>query len=332
MSEKKIIFSGAQPSGNFTIGNFLGALKNWTALQNEYNCIYCIVDLHAITVRQDPEELRRQTRRALIEYIASGLDPVKNILFIQSHVAAHAELTWVLSCFTYMGELGRMTQFKEKSRRHAENINAGLFTYPILMAADILLYNTSLVPVGIDQMQHIEIARDIAERFNSVYGNVFTIPEGYFGKQGSKIMSLQEPEKKMSKSDDNINNVVFLNDTPDVIIGKLKKAKTDSGGEIVFREDKPGISNLLSIYCAATGKTIPEAEKEFAGFGYGQFKLAVGEALVSVIKPIQERVEELSKDSAYIDGIIKSNAERADEIARKTLGLVYEKVGFVPKS
>lgn len=330
-ANKKTIFSGAQPSGNFTLGNFLGAIKNWSELQDEYRCLYCIVDMHAITVRQDPALLRQQAKNAFIEYIAAGLDPEKNIIFIQSHVAEHAELAWVLNCYTYMGELSRMTQFKEKSRRHAENINAGLFTYPVLMAADILLYNADLVPVGKDQMQHLEIARDIAARFNGVYGDTFTVPEGYYGKEGSKIMSLQEPEKKMSKSDDNLNNVVFLSDEPKTIIKKIKRATTDSGSEILCKPDKPGISNLLSIYCAASGKTIQEAEKEFDGFGYGKFKEAVAEQVVAVVEPIQKKAAELAADDAYIDKILKENSERAREIASQTLRTVYDKIGFLPK-
>lgn len=326
--EKKTIFSGMQPSGYVTLGNYLGALRNWTKLQDEYNCLYCIVDMHAITVRQDPVKLRQQARTLLMQYIAAGLDPEKNIIYYQSHVPQHAELSWVLNCFTYMGELNRMTQFKEKSQTHADNINAGLFTYPVLMAADILLYQTDLVPVGEDQRQHLEITRDIATRFNGIYGDVFKIPEAYIGKVGARVMALQDPTKKMSKSDENKNNSIALLDEPSVIMSKIKKAVTDSDNEIKYGEDKPGVSNLLNIYCAVTDKTIAEAEREFASSNYGQFKTAVGEAVVASLEPIQQKVRELEKNKDYIDGIIKTNAERAQAIARKTLSKVHRKVGF----
>ena len=326
--EKKTIFSGMQPSGYVTLGNYLGALRNWTKLQDEYNCLYCIVDMHAITVRQDPVKLRQQARTLLMQYIAAGLDPEKNIIYYQSHVPQHAELSWVLNCFTYMGELNRMTQFKEKSQTHADNINAGLFTYPVLMAADILLYQTDLVPVGEDQRQHLEITRNIATRFNGIYGDVFKIPEAYIGKVGARVMALQDPTKKMSKSDENKNNSIALLDEPPVIISKIKKAVTDSDNEIRYGEDKPGVSNLLNIYCAVTDKTIAEAEREFASSNYGQFKTAVGEAVVASLEPIQQKVRELEKNKDYIDGIIKTNAERAQAIARKTLSKVHRKVGF----
>lgn len=326
--EKKTIFSGMQPSGYVTLGNYLGALRNWTKLQDEYNCLYCIVDMHAITVRQDPVKLRRQARTLLMQYIAAGLDPEKNIIYYQSHVPQHAELSWVLNCFTYMGELNRMTQFKEKSQTHADNINAGLFTYPVLMAADILLYQTDLVPVGEDQRQHLEITRNIATRFNGIYGDVFKIPEAYIGKVGARVMALQDPTKKMSKSDENKNNSIALLDEPSVIMSKIKKAVTDSDNEIRYGEDKPGVSNLLNIYCAVTDKTIAEAEREFASSNYGQFKTAVGEAVVASLEPIQQKVRELEKNKDYIDGIIKTNAERAQAIARKTLSKVHRKVGF----
>ncbi|MCD8036550.1 MAG: tryptophan--tRNA ligase [Clostridiales bacterium] len=326
--EKKTIFSGMQPSGYITLGNYLGALRNWTKLQDEYNCLYCIVDMHAITVRQDPVKLRQQARRLMMQYIASGLDPEKNIIYYQSHVPQHAELAWVLNCFTYMGELNRMTQFKEKSAKHADNINAGLFTYPVLMAADILLYQADLVPVGEDQRQHLEITRDIASRFNALYGDVFTIPEAYIGKVGARVMALQDPTKKMSKSDENKNNSIALLDEPDVIMSKIKKAVTDSDNEIRYSEDKPGVSNLLNIYCAVTDKTMSEAEREFASSNYGQFKTAVGEAVVANLKPIQKKVKELEQNKNYIDNIIKTNAERAQRIASKTLTKVHRKVGF----
>ena len=326
--EKKTIFSGMQPSGYVTLGNYLGALRNWTKLQDEYNCLYCIVDMHAITVRQDPVKLRQQARTLLMQYIAAGLDPEKNIIYYQSHVPQHAELSWVLNCFTYMGELNRMTQFKEKSQTHADNINAGLFTYPVLMAADILLYQTDLVPVGEDQRQHLEITRNIATRFNGIYGDVFKIPEAYIGKVGARVMALQDPTKKMSKSDENKNNSIALLDEPSVIMSKIKKAVTDSDNEIRYGEDKPGVSTLLNIYCAVTDKTIAEAEREFASSNYGQFKTAVGEAVVASLEPIQQKVRELEKNKDYIDGIIKTNAERAQAIARKTLSKVHRKVGF----
>lgn len=329
--DKKTIFSGMQPSGFVTLGNYLGALNNWTKLQDEYNCLFCIVDMHAITVRQDPAMLRKQSRDVLMQYLAVGLDPEKNIIYYQSHVPAHAELAWVLNCFTYMGELNRMTQFKEKSLRHADNINAGLYTYPVLMAADILLYNADLVPVGEDQRQHLEITRDIAVRFNNIYGDVFTVPEAYISKVGARIMALQNPDKKMSKSDENKNNTIALLDPPEVIMNKIKRAVTDSENEVRYSEDKPGVSNLLSIYCAVTGKTIAEAENEFKNSGYGNFKTAVGEAVVANLEPIQKRFKELSADKAYIDEIIKNNAERAGRIAERTLRKVHKKIGFPPR-
>ncbi|MBQ4347952.1 MAG: tryptophan--tRNA ligase [Firmicutes bacterium] len=331
MDEKKIIFSGMQPSGALTLGNYLGALKNWTNLQDEYTCLYCIVDLHAITVRQDPAKLRRQSRDLLIQYIAAGLDPEKNIMFYQSHVSGHAELSWILNCFTYMGELNRMTQFKEKSQRHADNINAGLYTYPVLMAADILLYQADLVPVGDDQKQHLEITRDIAQRFNNIYGDVFTIPEVYIGKTGARVMSLQEPEKKMSKSDENTNGTIYLLDEPNVIMNKIKRAVTDSEAEVRYSPEKPGIRNLIDIYCASTDSTVEACVNEFATGGYGKFKTAVGEAVVAKLEPIQKRFKELSSDKAYIDGILKTNTERANYMAQKTLLKVQKKVGFPAK-
>lgn len=326
--EKKIIFSGMQPSGFVTLGNYLGALNNWTKLQDEYNCLYCIVDMHAITVRQDPIKLRKQAREVLMQYIAVGLDPDKNIIYYQSHVPQHAELSWVLNCYTYMGELSRMTQYKEKAQRHADNINSGLFTYPVLMAADILLYQTDMVPVGEDQRQHLEISRDIAARFNGIYGDTFKIPEPYITKVGARIMALQEPSKKMSKSDDNANNTIALMDDPKVIINKFKRAMTDSDNEVRYSEDKPGISNLLNIYCAVTGKTIPEAEAEFANVGYGNFKQSVGEAVCEALSPIQQKFSDLEKNKDYIDTIIKTNGHRAEALAEKTLTKVHKKIGF----
>ncbi len=330
MEEKKRIFSGMQPSGLITLGNYLGALKNWTTLQDDYDCLYCIVDMHAITVRQDPAKLRKQARDLLAQYLAVGIDPEKNIIYYQSHVTQHAELAWILNCYTYMGELNRMTQFKDKSAKHADNINAGLFTYPTLMAADILLYQTDLVPVGEDQRQHLELTRDIATRFNGIYGDVFKIPEAYIGKLGARIMALQEPTKKMSKSDENQNNTIALLDEPNVIMNKVKRAVTDSDNEVRFDAEKPGISNLLSIYCTCTGKTIAQAEQEFANVGYGTFKTAVGEAVVAELEPIQQKVRELEKNKDYLDEVIKNGAERAGKLATRTLTKVQKKIGFPP--
>lgn len=326
---KKRIFSGMQPSGELTLGNYLGALKNWIKLQDDYDCMYSVMNMHAITVRQDPAELRKRSMDVLMQYMACGVDPEKSILFFQSHVSAHAELAWILSCNTQMGELSRMTQFKDKSKKHADNINAGLFTYPVLMAADILLYQTDLVPVGHDQLQHIELTRDIATRFNHHYGETFTMPEPYIGKAGARVMSLQSPENKMSKSDPNPNGYVWILDPEEVIIKKFKRAVTDSGSEVRAAEDKPGVTNLLTIYCAVTGKTMEEAEKEFAGQGYGTFKQAVGEAVAAELAPVRMRFAELSKDKAYVEEVYKKGAEQAAKIAAKTLRKVYKKVGFV---
>lgn len=330
-NEKKVIFSGMQPSGVITLGNYLGALKNWTNLQDEYNCLYCIVDMHAITVRQDPATLRKNARNLLMQYIAAGLNPEKNVIYYQSHVSAHAELAWILNCYTYMGELSRMTQFKEKSSKHGENINAGLFTYPALMAADILLFQTDLVPVGADQKQHLELARDIATRFNGLYGDTFKVPEPYIGKVGARVMSLQEPTSKMSKSDEDTNASIYLMDDPDAIMRKFKRAVTDSDACVRFdQETKPGISNLMSIYGAITGQTMEQIQSEFEGKGYGDFKMRVGEAVVEELRPLQARFKELSSDKTYIDSIIKKNAETANYLATKTLRKVQKKVGFPP--
>lgn len=328
LGDKKVLYSGMQATGNLTLGNYLGALKNWVTLSDEYECFYGVVDMHSITVRQDPATLRKRARALLTLYIAAGLDPEKNCIYYQSHVPGHAELAWILNCFTYMGELNRMTQFKDKSSKHADNINAGLFTYPVLMAADILLYQADVVPVGIDQMQHLELTRDLAQRFNNIYGDVFTVPEAYIGKVGAKIMSLQEPTKKMSKSDENPNASIYLMDDPDTIMRKFKRAVTDSEAQILYRDEQPGIKNLIDIYCACTGKTPDEVVKEFDGQGYGVFKPAVGEAVVSVLKPLQDEVARLSKEKAYIDGIIKNNGEKAAYFANKTLRKVQKKVGF----
>ena len=324
----KVLFSGMQATGNLTLGNYLGALKNWITLSDEYQCFYSVVDLHSITVRQDPAELRKRSRNLLALYIAAGLDPEKNCIYYQSHVSAHAELSWILNCFTYMGELNRMTQYKDNASKHADNINAGLFTYPVLMAADILLYQADVVPVGKDQMQHLEITRDIAQRFNAIYGDVFTIPEPYIGKSGASIKSLQNPEKKMSKSDENPNASIYLMDDEDTIMRKFKRAVTDSEGCVRYNEEQPGIHNLIDIYCACTGKTPQETEREFDGKGYGDFKTAVGESVAEILKPMQKRFEELSQDKAYIDNVIKTNAEKAGYYAGKTLRKVQKKVGF----
>ena len=329
LGDKKVLFSGMQATGSLTLGNYLGALKNWLTLSDEFECFYSVVDLHSITIRQDPAEFRKKARNLLMLYIAAGLDPKKNCIFYQSHVSGHCELAWILDCFTYMGELNRMTQFKDKSAKHADNINAGLYTYPVLMAADILLYQADVVPVGKDQLQHLELTRDIAGRFNALFGDVFTIPEPYLGKAGAKIMSLQDPAKKMSKSDENPNASIYLTDDRDTVIRKFKRAVTDSEASIRYDvENKPGVSNLIEIYGAVTGKTFAEVEKEFEGKGYGDFKLAVGEAVADMLTPLQTRFDELSKDKAYIDGIVKENAEKANYFATKTLRKVQKKVGF----
>ncbi|MBQ4424600.1 MAG: tryptophan--tRNA ligase [Lachnospiraceae bacterium] len=325
---KKTLFSGMQATGTITLGNYLGALKNWVSLNEEYECFYCVVDEHSITVRQDPAELRKRARSLLMLYIAAGLDPEKNCIYYQSHVSAHAELAWILGCFTYMGELQRMTQFKDKSAKHADNINAGLFTYPVLMAADILLFQSDVVPVGNDQLQHLELTRDLAIRINNIYGDLFTVPEPYLGKVGARIMSLQDPLKKMSKSDENPNASIFLLDKPDDIRRKFKRAVTDSEGQIAYRDEQPGIKNLIDIYRAVTGKTVDEVLREFDGQGYGVFKEAVGEAVVAALSPLQAEYERLTKEKAYVDGIIKNNAEKAAYYANKTLRKVQKKIGY----
>ena len=325
---RKRIFSGIQPSGDLTLGSYMGAIKNWVALQDEYDCLYCIVDMHAITVRQVPADLRRRSLEQLAQYIACGLDPKKNIMFIQSHVPQHAELSWVLGCYTQFGELSRMTQFKDKAQKHADNITAGLFTYPVLMAADILLYQADLVPVGEDQKQHVELCRDIANRFNGVYSETFTLPEPFIPKMGARIMSLGNPASKMSKSDP--DGCVFLMDRPEDILRKFKRAVTDCETAVRYdRENKPGVSNLLTIYCAATGKTVEEAEAAFAGQGSGVFKPAVGEAVVELMRPIREEAQRLMNDKAYLESVYREGAERASRLAEKTLRKVYKKVGFV---
>ena len=327
-NEKKVIFSGMQSTGIITLGNYIGALKNWVKLHEEYNCIFSVVDMHSITLRQNPAELRKRSRELLMLFMAAGLDPEKNIIYYQSHVPAHAELAWILNCYTYTGELNRMTQFKDKSQKNDDNVNAGLYTYPVLMAADILLYQADLVPVGADQKQHLELTRDIANRFNNIYGDVFTVPEPFIGKVGGRVMSLQEPTKKMSKSDENVNSYISLLDEPNVIMKKIKRAVTDSGREVIYSDDKPGVKNLLEIYSVMTETPIDKAVKEFEGKGYGDLKTTVGEAVVEGLRPIQDRFKELSSDKAYVDNIIKTNADKARYLSNKTLRKVKKKVGF----
>lgn len=328
--EKKVLFSGMQPSGKPTLGNYLGAFKNWSSLQEKYNCIYCIADLHAITIRQDPIMLRKYTKELLALYLAAGLDNEKNTIYIQSNVSAHAELGWILNCYSYMGELSRMTQFKDKSQKQGNNIPTGLFNYPVLQAADILLYQTSVVPVGEDQRQHLELCRDIAIRFNNIYGDVFTVPEMYIPKIGAKVMGLQNPTKKMSKSDaDNENNVIYLLDDLKVIYNKIKRSVTDSDNQIIYSDDKPGIKNLLNIYCGITKKTIEQAESDFKGMGYGAFKEAVAEVVVEEIKPIQARFNEILADKIFLENVIKDGAKKAEYMANKTLRKVKKKIGFI---
>lgn len=332
LGDKKILYSGMQATGTLTLGNYLGALKNWVTLNEEYECLYGVMDLHSLTVRQEPAEFRKNARSLYALYVAAGLDPEKNCIYFQSHVSGHAELSWILGCFTYMGELNRMTQFKDKASKHADNINAGLYTYPVLMAADILLYQSDVVPVGVDQKQHLEITRDIAQRFNAIYGDVFTVPEAYIPKAGAKIMSLQEPEKKMSKSDENANATIYLLDEKDAIIRKFKRAVTDSGSEVRYApQEKPGVSNLMEIYGCVTGKSYEEIEKEFAGKGYGDFKMAAGEAVAEHLAPLQKKYRELMADKAYIDSMIKNNDEKAQYYANKTLRKVQKKVGLTEK-
>ncbi|MDE6410959.1 MAG: tryptophan--tRNA ligase [Clostridia bacterium] len=326
--ENKVLYSAVQPSGNLTIGNYAGAIRNWVALQNGYDCFFAMADMHAITVKQEPALLRRRTLELVSLYLACGIDPEKCTLYVQSQVPQHAELTWVLNSIAYVGEMERMTQFKDKSRKHADNINMGLMDYPVLMAADILLYQTDLVPVGADQKQHLEIARDLASRFNNRYGETFRVPEPYIMKEGAKICSLQEPDKKMSKSDENPNASVFLSDDRDTIIRKFKRAVTDSGNEICASEEKKGVTNLLTIYATFKGCTVSEAEKEFEGKGYGDFKLAVGEVVADALAPIQAEQQRLLADKGYVSSVLKAGQERAFKAARKTLSKVYRKVGF----
>ena len=329
---KKVMLSGIQPSGELHIGNYLGPLRHWPAMIEEFDCYFFLADLHTITVRQEPAELRQRVYKLLANYIACGLDPEKCTLFIQSHVPAHSQLAWVLDCYTMFGELSRMTQFKDKSARNADNINAGLFTYPVLMAADILIYQPDFVPVGEDQRQHVEICRDIANRFNGIYGEVFKVPEAYIQKVGARIMSLSTPDKKMSKSQP--EGCVFLMDKPEDIMRKFKRAITDSDTERCVRyapEEKPGVANLMQIYASATGKNYEEIEKEFDGKGYGAFKPAVGEAVVELLRPIREETERLLGDKAYLESVYRAGAEKASYVAEKTLRKVYKKIGFVAR-
>lgn len=327
---KKTILSGIQATGNLTLGNYLGAIHHWIKMQEEYDCYYMIADLHSLTVRNDPEILRKRAMQVLAIYVAAGLDPEKNTIFLQSQVDAHVKLNWILNCYTYMGELNRMTQFKDKSAKHADNINSGLFTYPVLMAADILVYNADLVPVGEDQRQHLEITRDIAERFNSIYGETFVIPETFIGKQGARIMGLQDPTAKMSKSSTNLNDVIFLNDVPEEISKKLKKAVTDSENCVRYdKENKPGVSNLMTIYGLIQEKTMEQIEQEFAGKGYGEFKMAVAEAIIQKLEPLQKRYNELLENPGELKAIYEKGAKKASQRADKIVNEVYRKVGLI---
>ena len=328
---KKVIFSGIQPSGTMTLGNYIGALRNFKALEEDYRCVYCVVDMHAITVRQEAATLRKRCLELAAIYIAVGLDPEKNLIYCQSHVSGHAELAWILNCYAYMGELGRMTQFKDKSAKHTDNINAGLFTYPVLMAADILLFQTDLVPVGADQKQHVELTRDIAQRFNGIYGNVFTVPEVFIGKVGSRVMSLQEPTRKMSKSDPE-DTFISLLDPPDVVRRKVKRAVTDSDGEIRFDPaQKPGVSNLISIIAALTGGSIEAATAELSGQGYGALKERVTDCVIATLEPIQAEHRRLMADKGYLQGVLEQNAEKASRLANRTLDKVKRKVGLAAR-
>ena len=329
--EKKTVFSGIQPTGKLHIGNYLGAIIHWKKMQEDFNCIFCAVDMHSITVKQEPESLRNNTLDLLALYIACGLEPKKSILFAQSHVAAHAEFAWVLNTLTYVGELSRMTQFKDKSKKNPDNINMGLMDYPVLMASDILLYNAHAVPVGQDQKQHLELARNVGERFNARYGKTFVIPDAYINKTGAKIFSLTNPTAKMSKSDDNENSNIYLTDTPDEIVSKLKRAVTDSGSDIRFAAEKPGISNLLAIYSLLNGKNIKESEEHFDGKGYGVFKKEVADAIIEALRPIQAEKARIRQDLSFIMQTLENGAERAENIANKTLKSVYEKIGFIPR-
>jgi tryptophanyl-tRNA synthetase len=328
---KDVVLSGIQPSGHLTLGNYLGALKNWVALQEQYECYYALVDLHTITARQDPRALRERCYEFLALYIACGLDPKQNVLFVQSHVSAHARLAWVLNCYTMVGELNRMTQYKDKSAKNADNINAGLYDYPVLMAADILLYDTAQVPVGEDQKQHLELARDVALRFNNLYGPVLRVPAPMIPPVGARIMGLQDPTAKMSKSDDAETNALYLLDPPDVIDRKFKRAVTDSGNEVRYSADKPGVANLMSILSATTGESFEAIERRFAGQGYGKFKAGVAEAVMEKLKPVQQRYQDIRADEAGLRAVLKDGAERAAERADRTLQRVHDVLGFIPQ-
>lgn len=328
--DKKIILSGIQATGNLTIGNYLGAINNWIKMQDEYECYYMIADLHSLTVRNDPEVLKQRAKKVIALYVACGLDPEKNNIFVQSHIPAHTQLSWVLNCYTYMGELNRMTQFKDKSAKHADNINSGLFTYPVLMAADILIYNANLVPVGDDQKQHLEITRDIAQRFNSIYGETFVIPEPYISKQGERIMGLQDPTSKMSKSTSNLNDAIFLTDEPDEIRKKLKKAVTDSENCVRYDvKNKPGVSNLMTIYSLMKEKSFDEIEKEFENKGYGDFKMAVADSIIDKLEPVQKRYNELMSNPEELKAIYEKGDKKAKERTEKILKEVYAKIGLI---
>lgn len=329
--KKKIVFSAIQPSGTITLGNYLGAIKNWVTMQDEFNCIYALADLHTITVRQEPAVFRKNIMDAYASILACGIDAEKSLFFIQSHVTTHAQLAWLLNCYTQFGELSRMTQFKDKSARHADNVNAGLFTYPSLMAADILLYQADMVPVGADQKQHLELSRNIAERFNGLYGNVFKVPEPYIPKNGARVMSLQDPTKKMSKSDENVNACVTLMDTPEQIMKKFKRAITDSEASVRYADGKDGINNLMAIYSSVTGLSFAQIEKDFEGKGYGDFKTAVGEAVVEALRPIRERYERYIADKAYMQECYRKADEIAQKFSQRTLDKAMKKIGFVLK-
>ena len=332
MDEKKVMLSGIQPSGDLHLGNYLGAIKHWGARAEEFDCYYFMADMHTITVRQEPAKLRRRTLEQLAQYIACVLDPEKNTLFVQSHVPAHAELGWVLNCYTMFGELSRMTQFKDKSAKNADNINGGLFTYPALMAADILLYQPDFVPVGNDQKQHVELTRDVAERFNHIYGDVFKLPDPYIPQVGARVMSLTSPESKMSKSDKDQNGCVYMLEKPEDIMRKFKRAVTDSDACVRYDKAlKPGVSNLMQIYSVAAGKSFETIEAEFDGRGYGDFKKAVGESVVELLRPIREETERLLADKAYLESVYRAGAEKAARVADRTLAKVYKKVGFLPR-
>ena len=331
IERKKRILSGIQPTGTFTLGNYIGAVRNWGSLQRDFECLYMVADLHSLTVRQEPAALRRRTREAAAMLLAAGIDPKVSLVFVQSHVPAHTQLSWVLSCNAQFGELSRMTQFKDKSAKHADNVNAGLFTYPALMAADILVYNADLVPVGVDQKQHLELARNVAQRFNNLYSPTFTLPEPYIAKTGAKIMSLQEPDKKMSKSDTNANSFILMTDDADTILRKFKRAVTDSDGVVRAGDDKPGVTNLMSIYSSLTGKTFADIEKEFDGQGYGVFKEAVAGSVIDAFRPIQTEYARILADKEYLDGVLKEGAAAASRMADRMVAKVYKKVGFVAR-